>query len=172
MLKLAALAAAVPTALLAGVASLGVMVVDVREGGPGGHHFVLPVPLGVAHTALPRVPSDRARVRLDGDAARHLPVAREVLEAIAAGPDGEIVRVEERDELVVITKEGDMLHVRVREHGSEVDVKVPLTMALAALPDAQGRISTGALAGALWSARFTDLVEVHDGHDHVTVSIW
>ncbi len=172
MLKLAAIAAAVPTALLAGVASLGMMVVDVREGGPHGHHFVIPVPLAVAQAALAFVPAERARVALPEEAARHLPLAREVLEALAAGPDGEIVRVEERDELVVVTKKGGALHVRVREHGRDVEVNVPLAMALAALPDAQGRVSTAALAGSLWSARFTDLVEVHDGHDHVTVSVW
>ncbi len=171
MLKLAAIAAAVPTALLAGVASLGVMVVDVREDGPGGHHFVIPVPLVVAQTALALVPAERARVQMD-EAARHLPVAREVLEALAAGPDGELVRVEERDQEVVVTKEGGSLHVRVCENGNDVTVNVPLAMALAALPDAQGRIHTAELAATLWSARFTDLVEVHDGKDHVTVSVW
>jgi hypothetical protein len=45
-------------------------------------------------------------------------------------------------------------------------------MALAAIPDANGRIRTGELATALWSARFTDLVEVHEGDDHVKISVW
>lgn len=112
MLKLAAIAAAVSTALLAGVAGLGVMVVDVRKDGPGGHHFVIPVPLVVAQTALALVPTDRTRVRMD-EAARYLPAAREMLEALAAGPDGEIVRVEERDQQVVITKKRGTLHVSV-----------------------------------------------------------
>jgi hypothetical protein len=62
--------------------------------------------------------------------------------------------------------------VRVCESGNDVHVNVPLAMALAALPDAKGRISTAALAGSLWRARFTDLVEVHDGKEHVTISVW
>jgi hypothetical protein len=171
MLKLAAIAAAVPTALLAAVASLGIMVVDVREDGPDGHHFVIPVPLVVAQTALALAPSERMRVPIT-EAARYMPLAREVLEALAAGPDGELVRVEERDQEVVITKERGALHVRVCESGNDVHVNVPLAMALAALPDAKGRISTAALAGSLWRARFTDLVEVHDGKEHVTISVW
>jgi hypothetical protein len=173
MLKIAVIAAAVPTALVAGVASLGVMVVDVREGGPNGHHFVIPVPLVVAQAALGFVPPEQTRVPL-GEAARHLPMAREVIEALADGPDGELVRVEENDQLVVITKVGKSLHVHVQEQGNDVNVNVnvPLSLALAALPDEDGRISTGEIAGALWSTRFTDLVEVHEGDDHVKISVW
>ena len=171
MLKIAAIVAAVPAALVAGVASLGVMVVDVREGGPDGHHFVIPVPLVVAQAALGFVPDEQTRVPLD-EVARHLPLARDVIEALADGPDGEIVRVEEDDQLVVITKVGRALHVRVREGGNDVNLNVPLSLALAALPDENGRISTGEIAGALWSTRFTDLVEVHEGDSHVKISVW
>ena len=62
--------------------------------------------------------------------------------------------------------------MRVCENGNDVTVNVPLAMALAALPDAKGRISTAALASSLWSTRFTDLVEVHDGEEHVKISVW
>jgi len=172
MLKIMAVAAAVPAALVAGVASLGVMVVDVREGGPSGHHFMIPVPLAVAQTALAFVPADKTHVKMDPEALKHVPLAREVVEALAAGPDGEIVRVEEEDQLVVVEKHGRSLHVKVHDHGSDVEVNVPLSVALAALPDANGRVHTGEIATALWSARFTDLVDVQDGNDHVTVSVY
>jgi hypothetical protein len=172
MLKIMAVAAAVPAALVAGVANLGVMVVDVREGGPSGHHFMIPVPLAVAQTALAFVPADKAHVKMDPEALKHLPLAREVIEALAAGPDGELVRVEEEDERVVVEKVGRMLHVKVHDHGDDVEVNVPLSVALAALPDKNGRIHTGEIASALWSARFTDLVEVHEGDTHVTVSVY
>jgi hypothetical protein len=171
MLKIAAIAASVPAALVAGVASLGVMVVDVREGGPDGHRFVIPVPLVVAQAALGFAPEETTRVPL-GEAARHLPLARDVIEALADGPDGEIVRVEEKDQLVVITKAGRALHVSVHEGGNDVKANVPLSLVLAALPDENGRISTGDIAGALWSTRFTDLVEVHEGDSHVRISVW
>ena len=43
---------------------------------------------------------------------------------------------------------------------------------MAAVPDAHGRIHMASLAGALGGARFTDLVDVKSGRDHVKVSVW
>jgi hypothetical protein len=174
MVKLAAVLA-VPLALVATVASLGVMVVDVREGGPNGHRVVVPVPLVLAQAAVavaPAVAKHDLRIP-DREVLRHIGVARGVLEALAASPDGELVRVEEPDEQVVITKEGRSLHVRVHgKKGEDVSVNVPLRVALSALPDAEGRISALDLAGSLGTVRFTDLVDVHDGDDHVRVWVW
>lgn len=173
MAKLAAILG-VPIALLATVASLGVVVVDVREGGPDGHRVVVPVPLVFAQAALAVAPAvaPADRLRIPDDALEHVGLAREVLEALAAAPDGELVRVEERDELVVITKEGRSLRVHVSGKKENVSVNVPLHLALQALPDQQGRIRTAALAGALGAVRFTDLVDVRDGNDHVRVYVW
>jgi hypothetical protein len=164
----------VPIALLATVASLGVVVVDVREGGPDGSRIVVPVPLVFAQAALalaPAVAPDE-KMRIPEEALEHVGLAREVLEALAAAPDGELVRVEERDELVVIAKEGRSLRVRVSGHKENVSVNVPLHLALQALPDENGHVRTAALAGALGGVRFTDLVEVQDGKDHVRVWVW
>jgi hypothetical protein len=165
----------VPIALLATVASLGVVVVDVREGGPNGNRIVVPVPLVLAQAALavaPVVaPADKLRIP-DNEALQHIGVAREVLEAIAAGPDGELVRVEQKDELVRTTKEGRTLHVHVSGGKEDVNVNVPFNLALQALPGPDGRIRTAALAGALAGVRFTDLVDVRDGDDHVRVWVW
>lgn len=164
----------VPIALLATVASLGVVVVDVREGGPDGSRIVVPVPLVFAQAALALAPAvaPHEKVRIPDEALEHVGLAREVLEALAAAPDGELVRVEERDELVVIAKEGRSLRVRVSGHKENVSVNVPLHLALQALPDRHGHVRTAALAGALGSVRFTDLVEVQDGKDHVRVYVW
>jgi hypothetical protein len=165
----------VPIALLATVASLGVVVVDVRGGGPDGNRIVVPVPLVFAQAALavaPAIaPADKLRIP-DNEALQHIGLARDILEALAKAPDGELVRVEERDELVVITKEGRSLRVRVSGERENVSVNVPLHLALQALPDEHGRIQTAALAGALAGVRFTDLVEVQDGNDHVRVWVW
>ena len=165
----------VPIALLATVASLGVVVVDVREGGPDGHRIMVPVPLAFAQAALivaPAVaPADKLRIP-DREVLEHIGLARDVLEAIADAPDGELVRVEERDEQVVIAKEGRNLTVRVSGHKENVSVNVPLALALEALPDESGHIRTAALAGALSAVRFTDLVDVQDGNDHVRVWVW
>jgi hypothetical protein len=111
-------------------------------------------------------------MRVPDEALEHMGLAREVIEALAAAPDGELVRVEERNELVVITKEGRSLRVHVTSDRENVSVNVPLHLALQALPDERGRVHTAALAGALGSVRFTDLVDVQDGKDHVRVYVW
>ena len=170
MVKLLAVLS-VPATLVAAVASLGVAVVDVREGGPDGHHIVVPVPLALVQTALAFAPEEKVRVKL-GRAAKHLPLAREVLEALAAGPDGELVRVEEPGEQVVITKVGDTLRVHVHDGNDDVTVNVPIPLAMAALPDTEGRIPMASLAGALGGVRFTDLVDVRSGNDHVKVYVF
>ena len=173
MVKLAILLG-VPIAMLATVASLGVVVVDVREGGPDGSRIIVPVPLVFAQAALAIAPMAAPvdKLRLPHEAAEHMGLARVVVEALAAAPDGELVRVEERDEQVVITKVGATLQVRVTGKGENVSVNVPLHLALEALPGPDGRIRTAALAGALSSLRFTDLVDVRDGKDHVRVWVW
>jgi len=174
MVKLAAVLA-VPVALLATVASLGVVVVDVREGGPDGHRIIVPVPLVLAQAAVavaPAVAEKELRIP-DNEVLEHIGLARSVVEAIAAAPDGELVRVEEPDQLVLVTKEGDALHVRVHgQDGEDVSVNVPMNVVRNALPADDGRISALAVAGSLSSVRFTDLVEVHDGEDHVRVWVW
>jgi hypothetical protein len=169
MMKLVAIAA-VPAALAAGAASLGVMVVDVREGGPDGHHILVPVPLVLAEAGLAFVPANKTTV--PREAMKHLPVAREVMEALLSGPDGEFVRVEEDRQTVVISKKNGKLHVHVTEEGQDVTLNLPAAMIRAAMPDDQGRISPAGIAASLWSARFTDLVDVDDGRDHVSIAVF
>jgi hypothetical protein len=173
MVKVAAILA-VPIALLATVASLGVVVVDVREGGPDGHRILVPAPLVLAQAGLAVAPAVlQEEMRIPEEALEHMPLARDLLEALIAAPDGELVRVEEPDEQVVIRKEGDKLIVRVHgKKGEDVSVNVPLTLAMSALPDAQGRVNSLAMAGSLSTVRFTDLVEVQDGDTHVKIWVW
>jgi len=169
MMKLAIILG-VPVAMLATIASLGVVVVDVREGGPDGNRIVVPVPLVFAQVALALAPiaaPDHA-MRVPEQALEHMDLAKEVLEALAAAPDGEYVRVEDHDELVVVAKEGRYFKVNVKN----VSVNVPINLALQALPGRDGRIRTAALAGALSGVRFTNLVDVQDGKDHVRVWVW
>lgn len=172
MLKLIlAGAVAVPVAGAGVVAATGVAWVDVREGGSNGTHIVLPVPLALAQTAAAFVPDQKQHIHV-GAAAKYLPIAREALEALADAPDGELVRVEERNEQVVITKVGRSLHVQVQDGGEEVEVNVPIEMALEVLgPD--GTISPSRAIGALRHARLTKLVEVHgrDG-EQVKITVW
>ena len=59
LLKVGMVLAAVPMSLLALVAGTGVVVVDVQEKGPDGHHFVVPVPLLLAQAPRASCPKGR-----------------------------------------------------------------------------------------------------------------
>lgn len=171
MLKLIlAGAAAMPIAAGATVAATGVAWVDVREGGPNGTRIVVPVPLLAAEMAATFAPIPDIRSEM-GEAREHLGTARKILDALRESPDGELVRVEERDETVVIAKEGDTLRIHVTGKNEEVNVNVPLESAAQVIrPD--GRIDPAAAVRGLRHARFQTLVEVRDGDDHVKISLW
>jgi hypothetical protein len=163
---------AIPMSMLAVVAGTGLMVVDVREGGPGGHHFIVPVPLILAEAALSFAPRHDMHLERP-ELKQFLPAARQILNALADAPDGELVSVDERDEHVRITKAGGVLKIRVTSSRENVSVDVPFAMAQELLGGVQdGTLTPMAVAGALRHTRFTTLAEVHDGNDHVKVSVW
>lgn len=171
MLKVVAVLASVPLGLAAAAAGTGVVVVDVRELGPHGHHIVVPIPLAAVQLAAALVPAHAARMDL-GEAAEHVGVVRGVLQALSDAPDGELVRVEEPGEQVVVAKRDGLLRVEVHGRGEDVSVSLPLALALEALP-ADGRSpSPVAVAGALSGARFTKLVDVRSDREHVTVTMY
>jgi hypothetical protein len=171
LMKIAAAVLAVPVAAVGAVAATGVVVVDVREA--QGQHFVVPLPLLALRVAAAFVPEQQSRVEL-GEAAQYAGAARHVLEALAQAPDCELVRVEEHGENVVIRKHGDMLEVRVKEHGGDdVAVSLPIAMALHVLPDEHGKLSAREAVRALAWARNTDLVDVKSANgDHVKIAVW
>jgi len=150
---------AVPVATAGGVAVTGVAVVDVQK---DGKRIWVPVPLALAQIAAAFVPEHKTRLRLDENAKRYLPVAREMLAALDDAEDGELVRVEEPGKTVVIAKEGSTLRVKVDERGKQVDLNVPIRMALSILPDADGRLTASAALFALQHARYSKVVDVTD----------
>ena len=172
MLKLIlAGAAALPIAATGTVAATGVAWVDVRDGGPNGTRIVVPVPLVAAEIAAAFIPTPDLSMKMDREALLHLGSARKVVQALRDAPDGELVRVEEDDETVVVAKEGDTIRVHVTGRKEKVDVNVPLAAALDVIrPD--GRIDPAAAVRGLRYARFSTLVEVQDGDDHVKISVW
>jgi hypothetical protein len=134
---------------------------------------VVPVPLGLAQMALSFVPEQQLLIDDDelDELREHLPEVRELIRAIVDAPDGEFVRVEERNGgLVTVAKRGDALEVFVDDDDDHVEVTLPLSLAERAIEDlASGRIRPAALVRELRSQRWTDLVEVHSGGDHVRI---
>jgi hypothetical protein len=174
LLKIAAVLAAIPLALMGLFGATGILWVNVQEGGPHGHHIVVPVPLLAVQAAAAFVPAHVTReLELPEEAREALPAAEKVLAALAEAPDGELVRVEERHETVIVRKVGDTLEIRVSGRRENVNVNVPLSTALELVQGLrEGRIRPSQVVGALREARFTDLVEVQDGDDRVSISIW
>jgi hypothetical protein len=175
LMKIGVALAAVPLVAVATVAGTGVAVVDVKESGPDGHHIVVPVPLLLAQAVTVFTPPVRMDVR--GEDRRRLeqflPVAQDVLKALAEAPDGELVSVDDGEDHVRIAKVGDTLRILVDEPGTHVSVNVPLDVAREALQQVKGgRIQASGLVGALRQARLTDLVEVEDRETHVKISVW
>jgi hypothetical protein len=173
MLKMVLIGAVAVPAIAAGsVAATGVVVVDVKEA-RGGHHIVVPVPLALAQFAAAFVPAEKMRLRLPHEAQPYLPVARQVLTALAEAEDGELVRVEEPGQKVSIRKEGDMVRVFVDDGNQHVKVQVPISLALAVLPGAGSQVSASQAVFALQHARLTEVVNVQgaDG-EQVTVTVY
>jgi hypothetical protein len=173
MLKMVLVGAVALPALAAGtVAATGVVVVDVKEP-RGGHHIVVPVPLALAQAAAAFVPEHKTRLHLGRNAEQYLPAARQVLTALAAAEDAELVRVEEPGKKVSIRKEGDSIRVRVEEGERQVNVRVPISLALSVLPETGGRINASQAVWALQHARLTEVVDVQgaDG-ERVRVTVY
>ena len=170
LLKIAlAGAVGIPMATAGTVAATGVAVVHVEK--RDGKRLWVPVPLAVAHIAAAFVPEHKTRLpRMNEKAKQYLPIAREMLEALGDAEDGELVRVEEPGKSVVITKEGSTLRVKVDERGKQVDLNVPIRMALSMLPDADGRLTASGALFALQHARYSKVVDV-TGRDGERVRI-
>jgi hypothetical protein len=172
LIKIAAILTAIPLSLLGVFVGTGIVLVDVQESGPHGHHIMVPVPIVLAQAAAAFVPAHKAHVDL-GEARQYLPGVEKLVDALAEAPDGEYVRVEERDQLVVVRKVGDHLDVRVEGRNENVRATVPLPLARDVVHQLQsGSLRPAALVGSLHKARFTQLADVRDGDTHVSVRVF
>jgi hypothetical protein len=163
---------ATPLLLLGLLLSASYVVVDVREAGPEGHHFVVPVPLVLAQAALALAPAHAQELRCP-EVARYLPVAQRLIAELRRVPDAELVRVEQPDQTVRIRKAGDQLLVDVQDHDQEAHVALPLEAAQQILASYSGEgFRSSRLVAALKTVSHTDLVHVRDGQDEVKIWIW
>lgn len=71
--------------------------------------------------------------RIDPEAREVLHAAAGILDALRNGPDGVLVQVRSRDEIVHVEKRGSMLEVHVDSPDELVHVKLPLGAARSAL---------------------------------------
>lgn len=164
--------AALLSSLLVGgvVVHQGVLTVDVDAADGSG--VWVPVPVVLARGGLFFAPEEARRIEAPR-AAEYLPYAGRVVEALRTAPDGVLVEVIDRDQLVRVSKEGDLLRVRAVEGDrSDIEVLVPLASGedVVRAYDAEGRyFDTSALVGALSAAPRGELVRVDDGGSRVRI---
>lgn len=169
MLKMGALAC-LSVALLGGaVASSGLLVVDVREA--DGSRLVLPVPLVLARAATHFVPDEHTRIPCP-ELEEHLAAAKELTKELLEIGDAELVRVEDGNETIVISKVGEHLKVEVQGDGEEVLVSLPLVAVAEILEsyDGEGFVAREVIS-ALGDAPRSDLVHVRDGEEEIKIWI-
>jgi len=169
--------------LVAATASAGDRWLHVRvdEGGRHGDRVRVQIPLKMIRAMLPLIETDEfhdGRVYL-GHADLDGTDVRAMLAAVREAEDGEYVRIDSRDELVRVAKQGGFLHVKVEERDAWDDesdivrVKIPMTVVEAMVIGDSDEIDLAAAIDALDtdSIERMDLVTVDDGYDRVRVWI-
>ncbi len=168
----AAVVFAILAILTAALFSEGILVVDVRETGAGGHRVLVPFPLILARPAAALVPEKKSRIACP-QLAEHREAALQVLRELATAPDAELVRVEERDETVVIRKVKGLFEVRVNDDGERVLVRVPLKAVEEALESYDGEaFRVKDLARVLRHLPRGDVVQVSARKERVRIEVW
>lgn len=109
----------------------------------------------------------------------------EILQAVKAAKDGELISVDDADDHVRITKEKGFMLIHVTEHAKggdkvkkgrdaepteTVDVKIPIPVLEALLSGPKDELDLGAALAALSSIDSNELVSVKDGDE--IVRIW
>lgn len=113
----------------------GMMEVHVLER-DGGCSVDLSLPAAVIPAAAGVVRvcgAGETELHLDAESREALRMAADVLAAMRHGPDGVLVDIRTRDEVVLVEKRGGSLEVRVDTPDELVRLKVPLGAARAAL---------------------------------------
>lgn len=148
----------------------GILLVDVREGGTDGTHIVIPVPLVLAQVALAVAPAEARYVKCE-DFAEYQEISVRLAEELSRCPDFIIAEVVERDESVLVRKEGKCITVDVKDGDEQVHCRVPLKSVARMLASYDGEgFSTSSMIRALRSAPRGDLVHVRDGQDEVRIT--
>jgi len=165
-------------ALVLGMAAMfvnaGILVVDVREDGPDGHHVFVPVPLALARTALWFVPTKHLAVK-EPEFEEHREMVLRLLRELGKAEDADLVEVHDGDESVLVRKVGNHLEVHVSNNSEKVDVRAPLavvTRILESYDEDRGSFRGSSLSAALGYMPRGNVVHVVGGEEEVRISVW
>ncbi len=112
------------------VQSLGMIQIEVREDGPGGSDVRLRIPAVLVHAGLPIARHAGAPFGPDGVLRDHdRQLVRALLREIQDLPDCDLVRVEDADARVLITKRDRTIIIQADDEGESVYLSVPVRTA-------------------------------------------
>jgi len=152
----------------------GILIVDVREGGPDGERIFVPVPLALARTALWFVPDEHLVIK-EPEFAEHRELALRLLRELEKAEDADLVEVHDGDEQVLVRKVGNQIEVHVSNGRENVDVRAPLavvTRILESYDEERGRFRGSGLSAALGYMPRGEVVHVVDGDEEVRIAVW
>lgn len=122
--------------------SEGFVRVDVREARPGAHHILIVAPAMLAPIGLHFVPQEKL-----GDASQQIrpwmPAVRAGIAELAKQDEMTIVEVSERDEHVLVRKEGGDIVVNVTDPDESVYVRAPIRAISSSLEEIAAARQTG-----------------------------
>lgn len=194
MKSLATLAALATLSLApAAIASEAWLHIDIKDSSDGEAETVkVNIPLSMIERMLPAIQDEHLRngkIKLDfsrddddrdddarGDHAasdhpREIDLKALVL-ALRDTPDGEFVRIRDREDNVSISKSGDYILINVdsrRDAGEKVRVRMPLDIADAITQGDGDELDLGALMRSLSRHAGEDLVTVEDGDTRIRI---
>ena len=162
-------AAVLPLAFVAMVASASYVVVDVTA---DGNHFIIPVPLVVVRAAVAFAPEESTRITCP-EFAEYQEAAARILQELIIAPDGDLVSVQDGDETVLISKFGGDLEVSVHSQHEDVSVIVPLETVTELIRHYDGEaFEASDIVNALGEISNSDLIHVRTDDEEVKVWIW
>jgi hypothetical protein len=165
---------AAAAAMVVGVFMMDWMIVDVRTPEPENLHIVVPFPLGVADLAAEFVPRHALEeAQIPPEVAEHKDMVIAAVRSLLEAPDHTLVRVDTADEHVLITKEGDDLHVSVDADDAVVRCTVPIDGVVDALEAWDWRTADPDLVfDVLAAAGNGNLLTVEAEGTHVAINMW
>jgi hypothetical protein len=159
-------------ALTAPVIGTGILVVNVEEGGPDGHHWTIPIPLILVRPLATLLPAEKSRIHCP-ELAEYHEMALRVVRELAAAPDADFVRVEEAGETVLIRKANGRFEIHVDKSAEQALVRLPAAAVeevLASYDDEAFHLKD--LVSASRHLSRGDVVRVVSREERVRIAIW
>lgn len=155
------------------IVALSLTWVVVRVAQADGPTFIVPAPAILGQVVLSLTPAKDKEIDIDFDLAAYRQPGLEMIRELRLAPDAELVRVDQADQTVVVSKQGDQIRIEFDGDDESVRVNAPLAALEAFLEayDDNGMRLTQ-LAGMIKHFDSGKAVEVRTADADVDVWVW